>query len=165
MSLTLEMARKSPLRTWRGNDPRERALNSAAMRLLAIALNMTSCGLPQNPLVRWPVPGRYQAWPMVESTFESRGCSERVRFYVCPKAAILSDDDPFPVGTILVVETIPLDARERRPPARFVMGKYVGVTTGRPNLASYGAWAFASYGPAGDVLSTNGFACGLCRVP
>ncbi len=162
MSMILETARKSSLRTLRGNDPRERALNVIVMRLLTIALSMTSSGPPQH-LVRRPLPTRYHTWPMAESEFESHSRRRRVRFYVCPNAAILSNDDPFPVGTILVVETTSLDETEASPPTRWVMRKYVGATTGRPNRASYGAWTVADYGSSRVVPFEHDSVCGLCR--
>ena len=61
---------------------------------------------------------------------ESRGRRQRFRFYVCPKAATLSDDQPFPIGTAFVVETYRMEAADEPLVSRFVMEKYAGVTTG-----------------------------------
>ena len=140
-------------------------LSIIVARLLAVALQQTECGQPQEQTLRWPLPARYRAWPMLESDLASQGCRRRLRCYVCPKAATVPDDEPFPVGTVLVVETYSMDSDEEGPHSRFVMGKYAGVTTGESDPVPYGAWASATYGPAGDPLPMDEQACGICRLP
>lgn len=140
-------------------------LSIVVARLLAVALQLTECGQPQEQTPRWPLPARYRVWPMLESDLASQGCRRRLRCYVCPKAATVPDDEPFPVGTVLVVETYSMDSDEEGLCSRFVMGKYAGVTTGESDPVPYGAWASATYGPDGDPLPIDEKSCGICRLP
>ncbi len=113
-------------------------LSIAVARLLAVALQLASCGQPYGRTVLWPTPARYRTWPMVESEMETHG--QRVRFYVCPEAATLGDDQPFPVGTVFVVEIWSIDAGQAQLLSQFFMGEYAGVTATPSKQARYGAW-------------------------
>lgn len=120
-------------------------------RLLVVALQLTACGQPHGRTVLWPTPARYRTWPTVESETESRKRRQRVRFYVCPEAATLGDDRPFPVGTVFVVETWSMDAGQARLISQFFMGEYAGVTATPSKQARYGAWISTTYRPDADA--------------
>ncbi len=152
MSLTLDITKQAFLKAMRTGDTREQTLHIVVIRLLAVALKLKDCGRLQEQALKWPLPDRYHNWPMVESEEETPGHRKRIRFYVSPKAAMLPQDEPFPVSTVLVVEVFRLDSEEERPLSRFVMGKYADVTTGERNPVQQRAWASATYGPAGDAL-------------
>jgi hypothetical protein len=77
---------------------------------------------------------------MVESEIEAQNRQQRVRFYVCPEAATLGDDQPFPAGTVFVVETWSIDAGQEQLLSQFFMGEYAGVTAPSSTQARYGAW-------------------------
>lgn len=118
-------------------------LSVVVARLLAVALQLTSCEQPQGRqgrTVLWPTSARYRTWPMVESEMEFRKRLQRVRFYVCPEAATLGDARPFPVGTVFVVETWSIDAGREHLLSQFFMGEYAGVTAPSSTQVRYGAW-------------------------
>ncbi|MEO8341245.1 MAG: hypothetical protein ABI604_16295 [Nitrospirota bacterium] len=142
-------------------DTREQTLPIIVVRLLAIALVVTEW--PQLPAqtAMLPMQNDYRAWPMVESELASCGRRQRLRFYVCPNAAILSDDEPFPVGTAFLVETAQIEPIGQLLVSRFVMEKYAGVTTGISDRVPYGAWASATYGPASEQLPMDEMSYGI----
>ena len=165
MSLTLDMTQQAFVQAMLTGDTREQTLHIVVVRLLAIALMVTDWRQPQDYTAALPVPNNYRTWPMVESKVESREHHQRFRLYVGPHAATLSDDQPFPVGTAFVVETYRMEAADEPLVSRFVMEKYAGVMSGQSDRAKYGAWASATYGSAGDVLSMGKTSCGIRRLP
>lgn len=165
MSLTLDMTQQAFVKAMQTGDTREQTLHIVVVRLLAIALKLRDYGQPQDQTLKWPLPDRYRNWPMVESEVEAPGRLRRLRFYVSPKATMLSDDEPFPVSTVFVVETASIEPLDEPLVSRFVMGKYAGVTTGEWDPVQHGAWASATYGPAGDVLPMDKTACGIRHLP
>lgn len=165
MSLTLNMTKQAFVQAMHKGDAREQTLHIVVVRLLAVALMVTDWRQPQGPAATLAMPNHYRTWPMVESGVESRGLRQRLRFYVCPQAAILSDDQPFPVGTAFVVETSRIEEADERLVSRFVMEQYAGAIAGQSDRVPYGAWASATYGPAGDLLPMDEKSCGICRLP
>lgn len=165
MSLTLNMTQQAFVQAMQTGNKREQTLHIVVVRLLAIALMVTDWRQPQDYTAALPVPEGYRAWPVVESQLESCGCRQRFRLYVGPHAATLSDDQPCPVGTAFVVETYRMEAADELLVSRFVMEKYAGVMSGQSDRAQYGAWASATYGSAGDVLSMGKTSCGIRRLP
>jgi hypothetical protein len=155
MSLTLDITKQAFVKAMQTGDTREQTLYIVVVRLLSIALKLTDCGQPQEQTLKWPLPDRYRNWPMVESELEAPGRRRRLRFYVSPKAAMLSDDEPFPVSTVFVVETASIEPLDEPLVSRFVMGKYASVTTGKCNPVQQGAWASATYGPVGELLGSH----------
>ncbi|MEI8013553.1 MAG: hypothetical protein WCH20_01815 [Nitrospira sp.] len=152
MSLTLDITKQAFLKAMQTGDTLEQTLHIVVVRLLAIALKLRDCGQPQDQSLKWPLPERYHNWPMVESEMETPCRRRQLRFYVSPKAATLSVDEPFPVSTVFVVETSSIEPLDEPLVSRFVMGKYADVTTGERNSVQQGAWASATYGLAGDML-------------
>ena len=151
MSLTLDMTRQAFVQAMRTGDTHEKTLHIVVVRLLAIALMAMAWRESQDQPGFLPAPEGYRTWPVVESQSASCGRLQRHSFYVCPPAAILSDDQPFPVGTAFVVETTQIEAMNEPLVSRFVMKKYAAVTTGEVGRLPYGAWASATYGPASVV--------------
>ena len=161
MSLTFDMTQQAFVKAMQTGDKCEQTLRIVVVRLLAVALMVTDGRQQQNHTAVLAVPNDYRTWPKVESELGSRGRRQRLRFYVCPHAAILSDDQPFPSGTAFVTETARIEPMDERLVSTFVMEKYAGVTTGEPDRAPYGAWASATFGPAGDVLPMDETSCGI----
>jgi hypothetical protein len=159
------MTKEAFVKAMQRGNPREQTLHIVVVRLLSIALKLMDGGQPQEQTLKWPLPDRYHNWPMVESEVESPGCRRRLRFYVSPKAATLSDEEPFPVSTVFVVETASIEALDEPLVSRFVMGKYASVTTGERDPVQQGAWASATYGPAGDALPMDKTSCGIHHLP
>ncbi len=131
-------------------------------RLLAVAFQLTSCGQPYGRTVLWPTPVRYRTWPMVESEIEAQNRRQRVRFYVCPEAATLGDDQPFPAGTVFVVETWSIDAGQEQLLSQFFMGEYAGVTAPSSTQARYGAWISMTSRPEAGASQGDSTASSLC---
>lgn len=165
MSLTFDMTQQAFVMAMQTGNAREQTLPIVVVRLLAIALMVTDWRQPQEHTAALPVPNNYRTWPLVESELGSHGRRRRLRFYVCPTAAILLDYQPFPIGTAFVVETTQIEPMDEPLVSRFVMEKYAGVMSGQSDRAQYGAWASATYGSAGDVLSMGKTSCGIRRLP
>lgn len=163
MSWLLDMTEGAFVQAARTGTARERMLHIVVVRLLAVAMMVTNWRQLRSRLAALPVPHQYLNWPMVETELDLRGCRQRLRFYVCPQAAILADDESFPVGTTLVIDRYRIESHGE--PAdepllsRSVMGKYAGVMTGRSDRAPYGAWGFATYGADGKSLVSDAMSC------
>ena len=155
MSLTLDMTQQAFVQAMQRGDTREQTLHIVVVRLLAIAIRAMDWRQLQDQPGFLPVPEGYRTWPVVESQETSRGRRHRHSFYVCPPAAILSGDQPFPVGTAFVVETSLMEVADEPLVSRLVMEKYAAVTTSEAGRLPYGAWASAIYGPAGEQLSMD----------
>jgi hypothetical protein len=143
----------------------EHTLRIVVVRLLVVALKLSDGERPQKQTIRWPLLPQYRAWPMLDSDLSSQRGEGRLRFYVCSKAATLSDDEPFPVGTVFVVESREMAGEAEVLLWRFVMEKYAGVTTGRLDCGCYGAWAYMTDGLGGKLVSSSEAPCGIRRLP
>ncbi len=165
MSLTLDMTRQAFVQAMKTGDTREQTLHIVVVRLLAIALMAMAWRESQDRTGFLPTPEGYRTWPVVKSQSAACGRLQRHSFYVCPPAAILSDDQPFPVGTVFVVETTQIEAMNEPLVSRFVMKKYAAVTTGEVGRLPYGAWASSTYGPASEQLPMGKTSCGIRRLP
>jgi hypothetical protein len=91
----------------------------AVTRLLAIAVSE----LRRHGIMEGIADGRmpeYRSWPMIETLPRSGG--RAVRFYVCPKGVLASDEEFFPVGTQFVMEK-----SDDRRMQLFVMKKYAAL--------------------------------------
>lgn len=164
VTLTVPKQRMNAPTGYRAAGHRE-GLSIVVARLLAVALQLTACEQPQGrhgQTVLWPPSDRYRTWPMVESEMKSRTRLQRVRFYVCPEAATLGDDRPFPVGTVFVVETWSMDVGQERLRSQFFMGEYAGVTAAPAKQARYGAWISTTYGPDAEASRRETPASPLC---
>lgn len=163
------MTREAFVQAMRTGTEREQELHIVVARLLAIALKLADGRELQASTFTWPLPDDYHVWPMAECELESSDCRQRLRFYVSPKAAALSDDAPFPVGTVFVVETADIELNVEQLVSWFVMGKYADVIAGRlDRMASYGAWGVATstYGPDRELPASDAVTCGgTCRLP
>lgn len=165
MSLILDSTQQAFVQAMQTGDARQKALHIVVVRLLAVALMVTDWRQPQGLAAPLAAPNHYRTWPLVESEMESRGLRQRLRFYVCPQAAILSDDQPFPIGTVFIVETSGMEGADGPLVSQFVMEKYAGAMAGESDRIRYGAWAAATYGPTGDPLPIDEKSCGICRLP
>lgn len=152
MSLTLDRTQQTFVQAMQAEDTGGQTLHRVVARLLAIALMAMDWRESQDQPGFLPTPERYRTWPVVKSQSSSCGRLQQHRFYVCPPAAILSDNQPFPVGTAFVVETTQIEAMNEPLVSQFVMKQYAVVTTGKVGRLPYGAWASAVYGQASVVL-------------
>ena len=165
MSLALDRTQQTFVQAMQTEDIGEQTLHRIVARLMAIALMAMDWRHSQAQPGLLPVPEGYRTWPVVESQSASCGLRQRHRCYVCPNATILSDEQPFPVGTAFVVETTQIEAMDEPLVSRFVMKQYAGVMTGEVGRLLYGAWASAIYGPASEQLPMGETSYGSSRLP
>jgi hypothetical protein len=146
--------------------PRDNALNVVAVRLLAVTVMVTNWRGGRALPAAVSVPKDYRAWPQLDFERGVPGLSHRLRLYVSPKAAALSDDEAFPVGTTLVVETVVLsDSEDTEPASVFVMAKVSSLLTRTGTCGSRDGWAYAAYESMGCAIKGVSTASGICRVP
>lgn len=144
----------------------EQALNVVMVRLLTVAVTVSTRRAARVGMAGMAVPSGYRVWPCVESNTEGMGTLSSLRLWVCPKAAAVSSGEPFPVGTTLVVERFVYpSSRDKILQSVFVLEKVVsidGCEAGRPLREG---WAFASYEADGRKVARDAAACGICRLP
>lgn len=163
---SLEMTRAAFVSAVTRRDSCDVALNVVVIRLLAIALTVSRWPTRRAAWLGMAVPKGYRAWPLIESDVMVSGAQRYLRFAVCPKAITVTDDDSFPVGTALVVETFsctPLQGGELR--SVFVMEKVSSMVMRSQGQSSQEGWAYATYDAVGRELSSDAAACGICRLP
>ncbi|ULA64144.1 MAG: CytochromeP460 domain-containing protein [Nitrospira sp.] len=140
--------------------------NVVIVRLLAIALMLSRWQANAVQASGVPVPQGYRAWPSVESNGDVSGGARYLRLSVCPRAASVTDDETFPVGTALVVETFsaaPVTGGQLR--SVFVMEKVSSLDCQGLGHRSQEGWAYATYSMSGGGLSNGAASWGLRRLP
>jgi hypothetical protein len=175
MTDLIRMTREALAGVPKTETTRDCVLNIVVIRLLAVAAMVASRRTSVLQGGALALPDGYRRWPGIESETDSSGAGARNRFYVCPAGAGTADEEAFPVGTVLVVETYVnggrgqagthLTARAHLPPhSIFVMKKYASVhdcgATGCPQEG----WAFTTYGHNGSVLPGYSAKFGVCRL-
>ncbi len=163
---SLEMTREAFVSAVTRKDQRDYTLNVVVVRLLAIALMVSRWRTNPVRSQGLPVPNHYRTWPLIESDVEVSGAPQYLRFAVCPKAASVTDEDTFPVGTALVVETFsaaPVIGGQLR--SVFVMEKVSSLDREGMGRRSHESWAYATYDAVGRVVASDALDCGVCRLP
>jgi hypothetical protein len=159
---SLEMTRVALVSAITRRDSCDVALNVVVIRLLAIAVMITNGRTCRASLPGVAVPKGYRAWPYLDCGEDVHGLRQRLRFYVCPKAATTADDEAFPVGTALVVETVRLsDGDEAEPTSVFVMGKVSSLYARNGRCSSRDGWVYATYDPMGCAADGVSVASGI----
>lgn len=163
---SLDMTREAFVSAVTRKDQRDYTLNVVVVRLLAIALTVSRWRTNPVRSEGLPVPTHYRTWPLIESGVEVSGVPRYLRFAVCPKAASVTDEDTFPVGTALVVETFsaaPITGGQLR--SVFVMEKVSSLDRQGMGRRSREGWAYATYDAVGRVVAGDALDCGVCRLP
>ncbi|MDO9117082.1 MAG: cytochrome P460 family protein [Nitrospira sp.] len=163
---SLEMTRAAFVSAVKRKDPGDYTLNVVVVRLLAIALTVSRWRTNPAQVPGVPVPKHYRTWPLIESDVDVSGAARYLRFAVCPKAASVTDEDTFPVGTALVVETFssaPGTGGQLR--SVFVMEKVSSLDRQGLGRRSREGWAYATYDAIGRVVASDALDCGVCRLP
>ena len=152
-------------------------LPTVVIRLLSMALRAIDCPAGPTEQERTLMPSDYRKWPFVETEASHlHGGEVTLRYYVCPKGAATPDDQLFPAGTCLVVETYDLsrsvgqltgmpEKKGNGLRSVFTMEKYASLNSYGATAGQREAWAYATYGPDGTVLATDSTACGVCQLP
>ncbi len=123
------------IQNWAGHSVSDLIL--AVPRLLAVAINRTRDleSLTRTPLHEMP---DYRRWPMLALSGE--GQTDAV-YYVCPKAVLASDEEPFPVGTQFVMESISVG----RLAEVFMMKKYATLCRSGSRVRDREVWMSVCY--------------------
>ena len=163
---SLEMTRDAFVSAVTRKDPGDYTLNVVVVRLLAIALTVSRWRTNSAQVQGVPVPKHYRTWPRIESDVDVSGVPHYLRFAVCPKAASVTDEDTFPVGTALVVETLscsPVTGGQLR--SVYVMEKVSSLDHQAMGRRSREGWAYATYDAVGRVVASDALDSGVCRLP
>lgn len=163
---SFDMTRDAFVSAVTGDNAGDVRLNVVIVRLLAIALALSRWQANSAQALGVPVPEGYRAWPSVESDGDASGRARSLRLSVCPKAASVTDDETFPVGTALVVETFssaPVTGRRLR--SIFVMEKVSSLDRQGLGRRSQEGWAYATYDMTGCEVASAATVCGLRRLP
>lgn len=163
---SLEMTREAFVSAVTRKDPGDYALNVVVVRLLAIALTVSRWRTNPVRSEGLPVPKHYRTWPLIESGVDVSGVRRYLCFAVCPKAASVTDEDTFPVGATLVVETFssaPVTGGQLR--SVYVMEKVSSLDHQAMGRRSREGWAYATYDAVGRVVASDALDCGVCRLP
>ena len=165
MLTNLEMGRAAFVRAAKRRDSGDDLLNIVVVRLLAIAVTVSRWKAKDIAAQGLTVPENFREWPRVESRFDNSGAPGYLRLSVCPKAAGISGEEVFPVGTTLVVETFSRDPINRDAlRSVFVMEKVSSLVLHSAGQPFQEGWAYATYNAAGRAAAGNAVACGICRL-
>lgn len=149
-------------------------LSVVVVRLLAVSLAMTRRRSRLSDGIGRGLPKGYRAWPVLDSGAGLSDSAEFRRFYICPKGAGTVDDEEFPVGTVMVVETYGLcDAdrsleggteSDRWLQSIFVLEKFASLQSCCGSQGEQGAWMYATYDAEGRAVFVASASCGVGRV-
>jgi Cytochrome P460 len=156
--------------TWAGGlgteDAQDSSLKYVVIRLLAVALTMMRRTASRSHGLNLPLPSGYRGWPTIEIEIESGPIRHHLRIYVCAKAAVAADDEAFPIGTVLVVETVARSGSgEDRLLSVFVMGKFASTSVHIGSTTHQDDWTYALYDQPRRNLVNDSSVCGVCRLP
>ncbi len=161
----LETTRAAFVQAARRRDSVEVGISIVVIRLLAVAVTVPRWPASHLRVEGMAIPKNYRDWPRVESNIDVSGKTGCMRLWVCPQASFITDDEPFPVGTTLVVETF---SRTRVSggglQSVFVMEKVSSVDgrgVGRPSREG---WTYAAYNAVGQEIGLDAVAAGICRL-
>ena len=161
----LKSTRDTHFRTMAQAEHSDSGLHLVAFRLLMLALTVTGGKSERKACVGMAVPCEYRTWPRMEFDGDLSGSQGGMSLYVSPKCAATADGEPFPLGTVIVVERYKSQVRKGNAPlSLFVMGKVVSVTA-HPDLCGCSdGWAYATYQCLGRAGRLKSAASGVCRV-
>jgi hypothetical protein len=124
------------------------------------------------------VPANYKTWPKMLSAVQRPDAKQVREIYIDPQGARTKAGDPFPGGTIMVMENYAAKAKpdgtlETGPDGKlvkgnmvriFIMAKGDGWGQGVPEALRNGTWVYASYLPDGIKTDDNLMACRGCHL-
>jgi hypothetical protein len=102
---------------------------------------------------------------MVEAEVGTGRSRQELKIYACPKGASSADDERFPVGTALVVETLALaNGAGGRLASIFVMEKFASIDGHGRSSGCQDVWAYATYDSVEQALAGGSALCDVCRL-
>jgi len=149
-------------------------LHVVVVRLLAVSLTMTRRRPRRSDGMVKGLPKGYRAWPVLDSCTDPSEPGAFRRFYVCAKGAGTTDDEAFPVGTVLVVETYGSRGVEGSfatgtgatcgLESIFVLEKFASLQVCCDAHGEQGAWSYATYDADGRLPAIGATFSGTGRV-
>jgi hemoglobin len=124
------------------------------------------------------VPADYKSWPKFLSEVQRPDAKQVREIYMNPAGKGTKEGQPFPNGTILVMENYKAvesggqlakgaDGKLVKGELAkvFVMGKDEGWGTTAPEGLKNGDWVYAAYDPSGSATPDNLVTCRACHIP
>ena len=151
-------------------------LRAASVALIAC---VASAQTPQFKDNEQPIPVDYKGWPKFLSNVQRPDVRQVREIYINPVGAAAKEGQPFPAGTILVMENYAAklgadgiaekDADGRLVKGNllriFVMGKGEGWGNSAPQGLRNGDWVYAAYGVDGTLSGDPIAPCRSCHLP
>lgn len=126
-----------------------------------------------------PLPADYAAWPKFLSGVQKADIKQVREVYINKTGARTSQGQPFPNGTVMIMELYKAKTKDDGTPETgadgkmvkgglakvFVMGKGEGWGQDVPDDKKNGAWVYSAYGPDGKSLAEDFTKCRACHAP
>ena len=156
------------------------------MVLLLAAISMAACSQISTLSYKSPtkdgeaaIPTAYQNWPKMLSAVQRPDAKQVREMYIDPKGNQTRAGEPFPYGTVLVMEnyaavTKPDGTLETGPDGKLVKGNMVrifimekarGAGQDVPEALRNGEWVYAAYTPDGKKTEDPFAPCRACHAP
>lgn len=153
--------------------------------VVIVAAALGACGSTQSMRATAPakdgepaVPANFKTWPKMLADVQRPDAKQVRDMYIDPAGAKTKAGEPFPYGTVMVMENYAAKAKPdgaletgadgklvRGPLVRiFVMEKAKGAGQDVPEALRNGEWVYASYGPDGKKTDDNLMACRGCHL-
>lgn len=141
------------------------------------AILLASCAdMASTPVVKYkdseqPVPVGYKSWPKFLSEVQRPDAKQVREIYVNPLGHRTQKGQPFPNGTVFVMENYAAAPGADGKLAKgnllrvFVMGKGEGWGETAPQGLRNGDWVYAAYGADGKMTADPIAACRGCHLP
>lgn len=118
-----------------------------------------------------PLPADYKTWPRFLVGVPRPDTNQIRDIFINPVGAKVHHGEPFPYGTVMVMEIYRAHAGangklEKDELAKvFVMGKGLGWGQNVPDQFKTGEWVYAAYDPSGKPLAEDFTKCRACHAP
>jgi len=127
----------------------------------------------------FPLPAEYKSWPKFLSAVQRPDAKQVRELYVNPTGATATAGQPFPNGTLFVMENYtakekPDGSLETGPSGTLIKGdlvkiflmiKSAGWGQEVPDNLKTGSWVYSAYGPDGKPLAEDFTKCRGCHLP
>ena len=158
------------------------------MRLLPVsallatcAAVLFACATPTKPVNDGEValPADYKTWPKFLSSVQRPDAKQVRDIYINPTGTGSKADQPFPNGTVIVMENFAVQVDAAGNPRSgadgklvksnlvrvFVMAKGRGYGANLPSELRTGDWVFTAYDASGTKTADSLTACRSCHIP
>jgi hemoglobin len=144
--------------------------------VLAVIFLASCADMASTPAVKYkdseqPIPADYKSWPKFLSEVQRPDAKQVREIYVNPLGHRTQKGQPFPNGTVFVMENYAAKPGADSKLAKgdllrvFVMGKGEGWGETAPQGLRNGDWVYASYGADGKMTADPIAPCRACHLP